>query len=202
MSPSVAKKTRKSLTLKVKLDIIHRHKRGQKTNSIACHHGLTPSTVSTIFKSADFIKKAGDISGSGRSTPDSSHNNSPEMRRKLLDLHPLSTEARPPLLNHDKSPITSVGCKIIPRSVSSTAQDKSPCSTSGQIFPAPHQPTTEKPPSTNNSKAGIPTSSEILMNVINSEKRGLKKYGGKNKQIKLLQTPFIDGTCVSMSVDQ
>ncbi|MPC72149.1 hypothetical protein E2C01_066443 [Portunus trituberculatus] len=45
MSPSIAKKTRKSLTLEVKLDIIHRNKRGKKTNSIACHYGLTPSTV-------------------------------------------------------------------------------------------------------------------------------------------------------------
>ncbi|MPC89039.1 CENPB DNA-binding domain-containing protein 1 [Portunus trituberculatus] len=60
MSPSVGKKTRKSLTLEVKLDIIHRQERGEKTNSIARHHGLTPSTVSTIFKSADSIKKAGE----------------------------------------------------------------------------------------------------------------------------------------------
>ncbi|MPC31417.1 hypothetical protein E2C01_024706 [Portunus trituberculatus] len=37
MSPSVAK-TRKSVTLKVKLDIIHRHERGEKTNCIARHH--------------------------------------------------------------------------------------------------------------------------------------------------------------------
>ncbi|MPC64405.1 CENPB DNA-binding domain-containing protein 1 [Portunus trituberculatus] len=57
-SPSIAKKKRKSLTLKVKLDIIHRHERGKKTNSIVRHHGLTPSTVSTIFKSADSTKKA------------------------------------------------------------------------------------------------------------------------------------------------
>ncbi|MPC83245.1 CENPB DNA-binding domain-containing protein 1 [Portunus trituberculatus] len=60
MLPSVAKKTRKSLTLEAKLDIIHRHERSEKTNSIAGHHGLTPSTVSTIFKSADSIKKAGE----------------------------------------------------------------------------------------------------------------------------------------------
>ncbi|MPC70321.1 CENPB DNA-binding domain-containing protein 1 [Portunus trituberculatus] len=59
MLPSIAK-TRKSLTLEVKLDIIYRHERGEKTNSIARHHGLTPSTVSTMFKSADSIKKAGD----------------------------------------------------------------------------------------------------------------------------------------------
>ncbi|MPC95166.1 CENPB DNA-binding domain-containing protein 1 [Portunus trituberculatus] len=60
MSPSVAKMIRKSLTHKVKLDIIHRHKRGKKTNSIAYHHGLIPATVSTIFKSVDSIKKAGE----------------------------------------------------------------------------------------------------------------------------------------------
>ncbi|MPC15064.1 CENPB DNA-binding domain-containing protein 1 [Portunus trituberculatus] len=58
MSPSIAKKTSKSLTLEVKLDIIYRHERGEKTNSIARNHGLTPSTVSIIFKSADSIKKA------------------------------------------------------------------------------------------------------------------------------------------------
>ncbi|MPC22877.1 hypothetical protein E2C01_015905 [Portunus trituberculatus] len=55
----VAKKTRKSLTLKVKLDITYSQTRGKKTNSIAHHHGLTPSSVS-IFKSADSIKKAGE----------------------------------------------------------------------------------------------------------------------------------------------
>ena len=52
-SPSVPKKTRKSLTLEANLDIIHRHERGEKTNSIARHHGLAPLTVSTIFKAAD-----------------------------------------------------------------------------------------------------------------------------------------------------
>ncbi|MPD02257.1 CENPB DNA-binding domain-containing protein 1 [Portunus trituberculatus] len=61
MSPSIAKKTRKSLTLELKLDIIYRQERGEKTSSIAHHHGLTPPTVSTIFKSADSIKKAGDF---------------------------------------------------------------------------------------------------------------------------------------------
>ncbi|MPC73815.1 CENPB DNA-binding domain-containing protein 1 [Portunus trituberculatus] len=64
MLPSIAKKTRKSLTLKVKRDIIHRHKRSEKTNSIARHHGLTPPTVSTIFKSSDSIKKAGETKSS------------------------------------------------------------------------------------------------------------------------------------------
>ncbi|MPC13578.1 hypothetical protein E2C01_006316 [Portunus trituberculatus] len=37
MSPSIAK-TMKSLTLEVKLDIIHRHERGKKSNSITRHH--------------------------------------------------------------------------------------------------------------------------------------------------------------------
>ncbi|MPC93059.1 CENPB DNA-binding domain-containing protein 1 [Portunus trituberculatus] len=64
MSPSIVKKTRKSLTLEVKLDIVHRHEREEKTNSIARHHGLTLSTVSTIFKSADSIKKAGETASS------------------------------------------------------------------------------------------------------------------------------------------
>ncbi|MPC38375.1 hypothetical protein E2C01_031881 [Portunus trituberculatus] len=34
--------------------------RGEKTNGKARHHGLTPTTVSTIFKSADSTKKAGE----------------------------------------------------------------------------------------------------------------------------------------------
>ncbi|MPC31483.1 hypothetical protein E2C01_024773 [Portunus trituberculatus] len=49
MSPSVAKKTRKSLTLEVKLDIIHRHEKGEKTNSIARHH--LDSIYSLLFSS-------------------------------------------------------------------------------------------------------------------------------------------------------
>ncbi|MPC58933.1 Non-structural protein NS1 [Portunus trituberculatus] len=58
MSPSVAKKTRKSLTLEVKLDIIHKHKARKLIALLATI--LTPSTVSIIFKSADSIKKAGE----------------------------------------------------------------------------------------------------------------------------------------------
>ncbi|MPC96004.1 hypothetical protein E2C01_091238 [Portunus trituberculatus] len=58
MSPSVAKKTRKSLTLEVKLDIIHRHEARKLIALLATI--LTPSTVSTIFKLADSIKKAGE----------------------------------------------------------------------------------------------------------------------------------------------
>ncbi|MPC95265.1 hypothetical protein E2C01_090467 [Portunus trituberculatus] len=38
MSLSIAKKTRKSPTFKVKVDVIHRHEKGEKTNSIARHH--------------------------------------------------------------------------------------------------------------------------------------------------------------------
>ncbi|MPD06296.1 hypothetical protein E2C01_102101 [Portunus trituberculatus] len=60
MSHRIAKKTRKSLTLEVKLDNIHRHERGEKTNtlSLLATMALTPSTVFTIFKSADSVKKA------------------------------------------------------------------------------------------------------------------------------------------------
>ncbi|MPC18009.1 hypothetical protein E2C01_010881 [Portunus trituberculatus] len=56
MSPSVAKKTRKSLTHEVKLDIIQRHEARKLIALLTTI--LTPSTVSTIFKSADSIKKA------------------------------------------------------------------------------------------------------------------------------------------------
>ncbi|MPC70618.1 hypothetical protein E2C01_064872 [Portunus trituberculatus] len=54
MWPSVPKKTRMSLTLEVKLDIIHRHERGEKTIALLATTILTPYTVSTIFKSADY----------------------------------------------------------------------------------------------------------------------------------------------------
>ncbi|MPC48393.1 hypothetical protein E2C01_042165 [Portunus trituberculatus] len=57
MWPSVPKKTRKSFTLEVKLDIIHRHERSEKTIALLATI-LTPSAVSTIFKSADSSKKA------------------------------------------------------------------------------------------------------------------------------------------------
>ncbi|MPC41213.1 hypothetical protein E2C01_034800 [Portunus trituberculatus] len=66
MSPSIAKKTRKSLILKVKLDIIHSYERDEITNSIARHHVLTPSTVSTIFKNERqcfLVKTASDHDG-------------------------------------------------------------------------------------------------------------------------------------------
>ncbi|MPC26616.1 hypothetical protein E2C01_019761 [Portunus trituberculatus] len=53
MWPRVPKKTRKSLTLEVKLNIIHRHERGDKTIALLTTI-LTPSTVSTIFKSPDY----------------------------------------------------------------------------------------------------------------------------------------------------
>lgn len=150
-----------------------------------------------FYSAAELFFLSGDISGSGRSTPDSSHNNSPEMKRKILDLHTLSIDPRPAVLNQDKSPIGSAALKTIPRSIPSLNQDKSPVYTSIQSFPGPQS--TERPPSTQSSKAGTPTSSEIMMNIINSEKRGCKKYGGKSKgQMKLLQTPFIDGSCVSM----
>ncbi|MPC96984.1 hypothetical protein E2C01_092270 [Portunus trituberculatus] len=59
MWPSLPKKTRISLTLEMKLDIIHRHERGDKTIALLATI-LTPSTVSTIFKSADSIKKVGE----------------------------------------------------------------------------------------------------------------------------------------------
>lgn len=119
------------------------------------------------------------------------------MKRKLLDLHTLSIDPRPGVLGQDKSPMTSPACKTIPRPVPNFNQDKSPVYTSIQSFPGPQS--TERPPSTQSSKAGTPTSSEMLMNIINSEKRVCKKYGGKSRgQMKLLQTPFIDGSCVSM----
>ncbi|KAG0726676.1 PDZ domain-containing protein 8 [Chionoecetes opilio] len=150
--------------------------------------------TSDVTGAAHVGRNAGDISGSGRSTPDSSHNNSPEMKRKLLDLHTLSAEPRPSLHSQDRSPLSSAACKTIPRPVSCANQDRSPCSTSSHTFPVP-QSTPERPPSTQSSKAGTPTSSEALMNVINTEKRGMKKFGGKSKgSMKLLQTPFVDGS--------
>ncbi|XP_053629012.1 PDZ domain-containing protein 8 isoform X2 [Cherax quadricarinatus] len=136
----------------------------------------------------------GDISGSGRSTPDSSHNSSPELKRKLLDLNTLSTDSRPTLSSQDKSPVTSSINKSLPRPLVGISQDKSPGSTFVNQSSPVSQPINEKPPSNQSSKAGTPTSQEIMM-VYNTERRGMRKHAGKNKtHLKILQTPFVDGS--------
>ncbi|KAK8749496.1 hypothetical protein OTU49_015396 [Cherax quadricarinatus] len=137
---------------------------------------------------------SGDISGSGRSTPDSSHNSSPELKRKLLDLNTLSTDSRPTLSSQDKSPVTSSINKSLPRPLVGISQDKSPGSTFVNQSSPVSQPINEKPPSNQSSKAGTPTSQEIMM-VYNTERRGMRKHAGKNKtHLKILQTPFVDGS--------
>ncbi|XP_069191633.1 PDZ domain-containing protein 8-like isoform X1 [Procambarus clarkii] len=135
----------------------------------------------------------GDVSGSGRSTPDSSHNSSPELKRKLLDLNTQSTDSRSTVSSQDKSPVTSTVNKSLPRPLSGISQDKSPGSSiANQSFPV-SQLVNERPNSNQSSKAGTPTSPEII-NVYNSERRGVRRLTGKTKSLlKTLQTPFVDG---------
>ncbi|KAG7169249.1 PDZ domain-containing protein 8-like isoform X3 [Homarus americanus] len=137
---------------------------------------------------------SGDISGSGRSTPDSSHNSSPELKRKLLDLHTLPTDSRPIITNQDKSPVTTAANKSLPRPLIGINQDKSPGSgVVNQSFPV-SQPVNEKPPSNQSSKAGTPTSPDIMM-IPNPERRVIRRHAGKGRtHLKTLQTPFVDGS--------
>ncbi|XP_042211556.1 CENPB DNA-binding domain-containing protein 1-like [Homarus americanus] len=54
---NVAKRSRVAVALDVKLDIVKRHEHGKGTSVIGRVHGLAPSTVHLIVKSADEIKE-------------------------------------------------------------------------------------------------------------------------------------------------
>ncbi|KAG7164909.1 CENPB DNA-binding domain containing protein 1-like 7 [Homarus americanus] len=54
---NVAKRSRVAITLDVKLDIVKRHEHGEGTSVIGRVHGLAPSTVHSIVKSANKIKE-------------------------------------------------------------------------------------------------------------------------------------------------
>ncbi|KAG7177201.1 CENPB DNA-binding domain containing protein 1-like 36 [Homarus americanus] len=54
---NVAKRLHVAVTLDVKLDIVKRHEHGEGTSVIGHVHGLDPSMVHSIVKSADKIKK-------------------------------------------------------------------------------------------------------------------------------------------------
>ncbi|MPC09256.1 hypothetical protein E2C01_001859 [Portunus trituberculatus] len=58
MSPSIAKKTRKSLTLKVKLDIIHRHEKSfeQKNSLLCCNHHLLLDLCNLVTQCCIFLE--------------------------------------------------------------------------------------------------------------------------------------------------
>ncbi|KAK3853161.1 hypothetical protein Pcinc_040287 [Petrolisthes cinctipes] len=154
----------------------------------------------------------GDMSGSGKSTPDSSHNNSPELKRKLLDLHsfPTTTTNNPAnnttttTTTQDKSPVFSssstLGGKGLHQQhqknvvVVGTCQEKS----TGSSIGGQNSSTSinEKTQSNQSSKAGTPTSPEIMLALNAAEKRGLRRHTVKNKMhLKILQTPFVDGSC-------
>ncbi|KAG7156478.1 CENPB DNA-binding domain containing protein 1-like 22 [Homarus americanus] len=54
---NVAKRSGVAVTVDVKLDIVKRHEHGEGTSVIGHVHGLAPSMVHSIVKSADEIKK-------------------------------------------------------------------------------------------------------------------------------------------------
>ncbi|KAG7158988.1 CENPB DNA-binding domain-containing protein 1-like [Homarus americanus] len=54
---NVAKKSSVAVTLDVKLDIVKRHEHGEGTSVNGRMHGLAPSMVHSIVKSANKIKK-------------------------------------------------------------------------------------------------------------------------------------------------
>ncbi|XP_042893384.1 PDZ domain-containing protein 8-like [Penaeus japonicus] len=106
------------------------------------------------------LQRTSEISGSGRSTPDSSHNSSPELKRKLLDLHTLTVDSKPTIPGQDKSPVTASVNKTVSRPVIGAGPDRSPGPGAGcQSFSTSQSglKTAIKP----NSKAGTPTSARL-----------------------------------------
>lgn len=98
----------------------------------------------------------------------------------------------------DKSPVAASVNKTVPRSVIGVGPDKSPGPGAGSQSFGTSQSGVEKPPSNQSSKAGTPTSPDSLMGLSNLEKRGGRRYMGKNKtHLKSIQTPFVDGSRVS-----
>ncbi|KAG7176344.1 FYVE, RhoGEF and PH domain-containing protein 4-like [Homarus americanus] len=75
---NVAKKSRVAVTLDVKLDILKRHEHGDGMSVIGRVHGLAPSTVHSIVKSADKIKEM-----AGSATPLTATKNINGVWRKL-----------------------------------------------------------------------------------------------------------------------
>ena len=55
-----AKRKRKSLALEVKLDILKRKEQGEGTSAIGRKLGLAQSTVWTVLKNGEAIRKAGE----------------------------------------------------------------------------------------------------------------------------------------------
>ncbi|KAK7073148.1 hypothetical protein SK128_011365 [Halocaridina rubra] len=138
----------------------------------------------------------GDMSGSGRSTPDSSHNNSPELKRKLLELHTLNVETKTWALTQDRSPIAAGIAKSLPRPVTTSNQDKSPGQCPGvQSFSSSGtNEKSERPPSNQSSKAGTPTSSELVIPSA-AERRPARRHTSKIRpHIKMMHTNTIEGS--------
>ncbi len=82
LSPSTPrfKRQRKAVTLKVKLDIIKRHDRGEGTTEIGRAHAIAASTVHSIVQSSEKIKKISQIATrSSARIEDGSENGSERM---------------------------------------------------------------------------------------------------------------------------
>ncbi|KAK4310880.1 hypothetical protein Pmani_017591 [Petrolisthes manimaculis] len=82
---SAAKKTRKSVTIEMKMEVLDRYDRGERTSVIASVMKLRESTLRTIRGSADKIR-ASAVAGTSASSTRVSHARSTEMERmeKLL----------------------------------------------------------------------------------------------------------------------
>ncbi|KAK4326641.1 hypothetical protein Pmani_002851 [Petrolisthes manimaculis] len=82
---SAAKKTRKSVTIEMKMEVLDRYDRGERTSVIASAMKLRESTLRTIRGSADKIR-ASALAGTSASSKRVSHARSTEMERmeKLL----------------------------------------------------------------------------------------------------------------------
>ena len=138
-----------------------------------------------------FYNYSGEVSSSGKSTPDSSHSNSPELKRKLLDL---STPALDVKSCSDRSPGAL-------NQAFSRAFDKSPLQPivspgfqrAGSIL------NYERPSSNQSSKAGTPTS-DVSSTAKPEPKTPVRKAGKGKSSLKLHQTTSVSGTVVSTSI--
>ncbi|XP_076061175.1 PDZ domain containing 8 isoform X2 [Oratosquilla oratoria] len=123
----------------------------------------------------------GEVSTSTKSTPDSSHNNSPELKRRVLDLNASNTEAN---LNlslpskspgvQEKTPLGMVSSTGFARQVDKFAQEKSHQTSSNQ-----------------SSKASTPTADTLLLP--RAETRNVtKKLSIRNRNaLKMLQSQIV-----------
>ncbi|XP_076061177.1 PDZ domain containing 8 isoform X4 [Oratosquilla oratoria] len=159
------------IKLRIKRCIYHEHRKMAADSKLG-----GPDTASATNDDSQ-----GEVSTSTKSTPDSSHNNSPELKRRVLDLNASNTEAN---LNlslpskspgvQEKTPLGMVSSTGFARQVDKFAQEKSHQTSSNQ-----------------SSKASTPTADTLLLP--RAETRNVtKKLSIRNRNaLKMLQSQIV-----------